>query len=167
MMDDEDLDFEEQIEKCRENLLILKTPGGIPLRIAQFFIEHSAYWCHPSAGWVRAPKHSKRIENGHFGYELRFGGNYFLVGLAIDRCVNTASHLLDLFEDGDQYSYEDLLSKLFLNVRGAVANNDGDEYRGYYPIEGNDMIFGTQSIDVRDFVGIVTATSKIAKMYKF
>jgi len=166
-MNDEDLDFEDQIEICREKLLILKTPKGIPVRIAQYFIEHSAYWNHPSAGWVGAPKHSERIEYGHFGYELKFGGNYFLVGLAINRCVNTVSNLLDLFEDGDEYSYEELLRKLFLHVRGAVANNDGNEYRGYYPIEGNNMIFGTQLINVKDFVGIITATSEIAKMYKF
>jgi len=166
-MNDEDLDFEEQIEQCREKLLILKTPNGVPLRIGQFFIEHSAYWNRPFSGRISAPKHSKRIEYGNFGLELRFGGNYFLVELAIDRCVNTVSHLLDLFAVGEEYSYELLLEKLRLDVRGAVANYDGNEYRGYYPIVDNNMVFGTQSIDVKDFVGIVTATSEIYRMYKF
>ena len=166
-MDAIDLDFYEQIEKCREGLDILKTENGVPLRIARFFIKHSAYWDHPTAGWVRAPKHSERIENGHYGYQLRFGGNYFLVELAIARCVDEVVKLLDLFENGGEYPYEELREKLFLHVRGAVANNDGYEYRGYYPITDNDMIFGTQSIDVKDFVGIITATSEILKMYKF
>jgi len=136
------MEFDEQLDECRENLLILKDISGVSLYTAQFFIEHSAYWNHPSAGWVSAPGHYLNIEYDSYGFELRFGANYFLVGLAVERCVSTVSHLLDLFELGDEYSYEKLIEKLYLNVRGAVANNDGNEYRGYYPIQGNSMIFG-------------------------
>lgn len=179
-MDNDELDFYEQLDKCREKLLILKNANeielldsnDIPLRVAQYFIKNCAYWDHPTGRWVQAPKHSERIKNGGFGYELCFGGNYFLVGLAVARCVNTVTDLLDKLEqkymdDFSDFDYEELLSDLFLNVRGAVANVDGHEYKGYYPIDGHDMIFGTQAISVRQFVGIVTATTEISKMSKY
>lgn len=37
-----------------------------------------------------------------------------------------------------------------MHILAAVANNDGYEYDGYYPIDGRDMMFGEQSIDVKD-----------------
>ncbi|MFN3901881.1 MAG: hypothetical protein ACK4ML_16150 [Alishewanella aestuarii] len=166
-MDTEISTFEEQLDECRTKLIILCAFGNVRFQISHFFIEHSAYWNHPKAGWVRAPKHADRMETGPYGQQVRFGGNYFLVELAIKRCASTVADLLVRFENGNEYSYEDLVKKLYLNVRGAVANHDGNEYDGYYPISGNDLVFGTQSIDVRDFVGIVTATTKISKLYNY
>jgi len=167
VLENEMLSFDEQIEACREKLLILKSSTGVSLYAAQFFIEHSAYWDHPSAGMVNAPKHADRIAYGDYGYELQFGGNYFLVELAIRRCESTVSGLLDMFEIGNEYTYEELVRKLRLNIRGAVANNDGNEYAGYYPVDGDYMMFGTQSIDLAYFVGSVLATSRIKRMYRF
>lgn len=166
-MDNEHLDFDEQHERCREKLLILKGPGGVSLSIAQFFIKHSAYWDHPSAGLVNTPKHANNITHGRFGHQLRFGGNLFLIETAIKRCVYTVGVQLDSFEDGDVCSNVRLVQKLKLCVRGAVANNDGNEYSGYYPATGNYMMFGTQAINLQDFIGIVTATSEVGRMYKF
>ena len=167
-MDERPLDLEEQLEECREKLHILRTADGfVSLRIAQSFIKHCAYWDHPAGGIVSAPKHLERIVAGESGWELQFGGNYFLIELAIDRCVATVSHLLELFADHEAYPYRELVKKLHLNVRGAVANNEGEEYEGFYPAKGKYMFFGTQVIDVEFFAGIVVATSKIKKMYKF
>jgi hypothetical protein len=65
---------------CREKLLLLKTSKGVPQNVAEFFIERCVWWDHPSVGWTRAPKYSQRIEWGNYGWEVRFGGNIFLVG---------------------------------------------------------------------------------------
>jgi len=46
----------------------------------------------------------------------------------------------------------------------AVANNDGYEYEGYYPLEGQDMMFGAQSIDVKDGVKYVLQKSGITEL---
>lgn len=159
--------FEDQINECHAKLATLCIFGYVKFPISHFFIENSAYWNHPRAGWVRAPKHANRMVAGPYGQQVRFGGNYFLVELAIKRCASTVGDLLRRFENGNEYPYEDLVRKLYLDVRGSVANNDGNEYQGYYPISGNDLVFGTQSIDVKDFVGIVTATSKVAHLYKY
>jgi hypothetical protein len=94
---------------CGERLLILKTSKGVPKNVAEFFIEHCAWWDHPSVGWTRAPKYSQRIEWGNYGWEVRFGGNIFLVGLAIERCVEMVQNLLDLAGRGKRYySYLEL-----------------------------------------------------------
>jgi hypothetical protein len=37
-------------------------------------------------------------------------------------------------------------------IRGAVQNPRGEQYQGLYSIRGNDMVFGTHSIDVQDFI---------------
>ncbi|MDO9269773.1 MAG: hypothetical protein Q7T96_11780 [Methylobacter sp.] len=154
-------------DECREKLSILENTSGVQLHVATFMIEHCAYWDHPKAGWIQAPKHAQRISNGSYGYQISFGANYFLVSLAISRCVNTISDLIDSWEIlGFGYSMQELREKLELHVRGAVANSDGCEYKGYYPIHGNRIIFGTQAIDVKDFVGIVIATSKISQIYE-
>jgi len=156
-----------KFNECREKLLILENKNGVQLYVAIFMIEHCAYWNHPKAGWVNAPKHAQRISNGSYGYQISFGANYFLISLAISRCVKTISDLIDSMELLDLgYSMESLIDKLNLHIRGAVANNDECEYKGYYPIHGNKIIFGTQAIDVKDFVGIIIATSKIAQIYE-
>lgn len=35
-------------------------------------------------------------------------------------------------------------------ISGCVANSNGNEYAGYYPITGDCLIFGAQAIDVDD-----------------
>jgi hypothetical protein len=152
---------------CGERLLILKTSKGVPKNVAEFFIEHCAWWDHPSVGWTRAPKYSQRIEWGNYGWEVRFGGNIFLVGLAIERCVEMVQNLLDLAGRGKRYySYLELEKLLKLRVSGAVADNEGCEYHGYYPVDANSrMLFGTLCVDVNEFVGIMINAVGIKKIY--
>ena len=40
------------------------------------------------------------------------------------------------------------------DVRGAVANWKGNEYYQYSHVRGNDMKFGTHSIDLDDFANL-------------
>ncbi len=160
--------YSEEIEECRDGLLILQKPNtGVSLHIANFMVERCTYWNHPKAGWVNAPKHAQRMKKGHLGYEINFGANCFLVELAVKRCVAEVSKHLDLFEE-DYYSVatlDDLRSKLKRHISGAVANVDGAEYRGYYPTQGNKIVFGTSAIDIQKFAGIIVATSKIKELH--
>jgi hypothetical protein len=160
--------YSDDIGECRDGLLILQKPNtGVSLHVANFMIERCTYWNHPKAGWVNAPKHAERIKKSHYGYEINFGANCFLVELAVKRCVSEVSKYLDLFED-DPYStdtLDDLRALLKHHVSGAVANVDGAEYRGFYPMQGNKMVFGTAAIDAQKFAGIIVATSKIQQLY--
>lgn len=164
-MDETKCLLEERVRECILGIIKLSLFRRVQFQTAYQFVEHCAYWCHPKAGWVSAPKHANRMQNGQFGYEVRFGANYFLVELAIVRCADTISDLIKRFETGNYYPYEELERRLYLNVRGAVANADGNEYSGYYPIQGRDMVFGTQSIDVQNFIDLVIQTSKIKRLY--
>jgi len=136
---------------------ILIVNGGASLHsvgysVVDDFIRVSAYWDHPKSGWVNAPKHAERIQAGDNGYEIQFGGNYFLVEVAIQRCSNFLTEILELISKNEPYSYNKMVSGLTNHILGAVANTSGDEYSGYYPKNGNLMVFGTQGIFIDGFI---------------
>lgn len=158
--------FKKQLDDCRKQILILKPADRVPLRIAKFFIEHTAYWDHPSGSLVKAPKHAENITDGENGWELKLGGNSFLIEYAIDSSIRLLNKVLDSFlKDNPICTYNELNDRLILIVRGAVANNNGCKYNGYYPCYGSNIFFGTQVINIKNFVGIILATIKIEKIY--
>jgi hypothetical protein len=143
-------------EKCKERINIFRTKvsqlsehGEIELSLAQEFIRKSAYWDHPKAGLVSAPKHANRIRGHEKDWRIEFGANTFLVGHAIWRCQQSLLKFFDHIESRKIISFDDqireLRQELENNVLGAVANYGGDEYQGYYSaVNGDYMIFGTQ-----------------------
>ena len=50
-----------------------------------------------------------------------------------------------------------------MSVEPSPTRN-GYEYREYYDVQGNDMMFGTQSIDVDDFVRFALDTWNIDEL---
>jgi len=120
--------------------------------IVDEFIRVSAYWERTESSWVNAPKHAERLQVGKHGYEIQFGGNYFLVELAIQRCLNFLTDVLELISENEPYSYNEMISMLTNHILGAVANSNGDEYSGYYPKNGDLMVFGTQGIFIDGFI---------------
>ena len=95
---------------------------------------------------------------------MDFGANTFLIGKAIERCNNEINKYIDAAAQGDIPDLDELKSKLKMHIRGAVANNDGYEYEGYYPLEGQDMMFGAQSIDINDGVEYVLQKSGVSEL---
>jgi hypothetical protein len=137
----------------------------VPLDYAEEFVRRSAWWhTHSSGNPVRAPKHAERIYKSHHGWAIDFGANTFLVGKAIARCNNEINAYIDAAVRGDIPDLDELKSKLRMHICGAVANNDGYEYEGYYPLEGQDMMFGAQSIDVNDGVKYVLQKSGVSEL---
>lgn len=129
----------------------LKREETIPLEVAREFIRASAWWLtHSSGSPVRAPRHAERIYKSHHGWAINFGGNTFLVGKAIERCRNKINDYLDNAIKGQLPLKSEVIASLKRQISGAVANADGYEYSGYYPIEGGDLRFGAQAIDVTD-----------------
>lgn len=137
----------------------------VPLDYAEEFVRKSAWWHTHSSGYpVRAPNHANRIYESHHGWAIDFGANTFLIGKAIERCNNEINKYIDAAAQGDIPDLDELKSKLKMHIRGAVANNDGYEYEGYYPLEGQDMMFGAQSIDVNDGVEYVLQKSGVSEL---
>ncbi len=97
-------------------------------------------------------------------WQVKFGANIFLVGRAISRCAQTIDQYLTAIKQGNYWNRDKLVNKLGLDARGAVAHQNGYEYPGYYRVQRNDMMFGTQSIDVDDFVQFALKTWDINEL---
>lgn len=147
------------VNEIRPHLDRLGKDGKVALHVAQLFVKASAWWLSHSSGHpVPAPGHCRRIHGSEDDWRVEFGNNYFLVGKVIWRCRRRLADFLDQAADGYVVPRSELVEDLVLEVRGAVANGEGYEYRGYYPLgdkkgqHENEMVFGTQSIDTSDFV---------------
>ena len=110
--------------------------GGLPIR---------------AVSACRRVRDAKRIEGPAHDWRLPLNANPFLVTRAVNRCAATIRAVLASIEGGERIDRTELIERLRLNVRGAVATPNGDEYRKYYPVRGTNMPFGAHSIDVDDF----------------
>jgi hypothetical protein len=127
--------------------------GEIDLKLAQSFIRTSAWWhSHSSGQLVRARNYADRIYGSNGDWKVNFGANTFLVGRAIRRCFQTMREYIDNWEAGIATDPTELVYRLRRHVAGAVAGYNGSEMHGFYPLRGDDMMFGTLSIDVKFFV---------------
>lgn len=152
------------VKKIRRRTPWIKRGETIPLDVAQRFIRETAWWIgHPSGG-VRAPKLADRIYQSHHGWAIDFGANTFLVGKAIERCRDKLNDYFEVASTGQLPTKSEVRMALQRQVSGAVANIDGYEYSGYYPIENRDLVFGTQSIDVQDAANFMISESGINEL---
>lgn len=118
------------------------------LEDAQEFVRQTAYWDHPKAySYVSAPGHAKNIYLHPLGWAVDFGENTFLPGMAIARCHGVMAQIFRELEDGSVRFREDAISRLRSAISGSVANGDGQEYAGCYPMDGTYLRFGNQLID--------------------
>ncbi|QHU98790.1 hypothetical protein [Synechocystis sp. CACIAM 05] len=118
---------------------------------AEKLIEASAWWLtHSSGSPVRAPKHSKRIyRSNRYGWAIDFGANTFLIEHAIKQCVRLLT-----IKNYSVFDKRDCVEEMRKKIRNSVLNCNGDLY-DQYPLDGNDMVFGAQSIDLKDCVSFI------------
>lgn len=153
------------IDSIRVNRAWLTRNEIIPKELAEDFIKNTAWWhTHSSGQPVRAPNHYKRIEMTRHGWSIKFGANFFLVGAAIERCRNEIDNYFEKAINGELPSMTELKNKLKSHISGAVANHNGYEYDGYYNLQGPDMMFGAQSIDVDDGANFLISRSGIEEL---
>jgi hypothetical protein len=152
------------INKLKRSTPWIKRNETIPLEVARSFIRSTAWWIGHPSGPVHAPKHADRIYKSHHGWAIDFGANTFLVGKAIERCRNKINDFFDLAAKGQLPTRSEVNTALKHQVSGAVANIDGYEYSGYYPIDSRDLVFGTQSIDVEDAAKFMIRESGIEEL---
>lgn len=139
----------------------------IEKEVAQYLVRQSAWWLkHPAGYAVRAPRHASNIYGSNRDWRIDFGANSFLVGRAAVRCLRTVKDAIDRIDRGELISYKDIRSRMFHNIWGSVANFEGVEYEGFYSaIEGNDIVFGTQSVDVSDFIECIESLTGINSVF--
>ena len=137
----------------------------VPIGVAQRLISDSAWWYGHPRGPVHAPKHYENVTAGHHGWELAFGANAFLVEKAIRRCIKLIGESVALAEkNAVRVDGKDLRQRLALQVRGSVANFEGNEYDGLYNTSDGFMHFGTQAINVNDFVDTIWKLAEIHRI---
>jgi hypothetical protein len=154
----EEKERKEVINAARARVQQLSAHGKIELELAKEFIKQSAYWYdHPCGSPVRAARHANNIyESYPNNWVINFGSNSFLVGAAIYRCQQALLEFLEKAECKDVMPIPQLREKLGLIVQGAVSNHEGEEYNGYYSaMRGNFMKFGSQAINIYDFVNLI------------
>ncbi len=158
----------EVVHAARTRVQQLSTHGEIERELAEEFISNSAYWNHPkSHRLVRARGHATNIYGSRNNWRINFGANSFLVGHAIYRCQQTLLEFLEKAESGYVMPTLELREKLERIVRGSVANHKGYEYEGYYSAVSDNFIkFGTQAINIDDFVNLVFKKAKLDVIFK-
>jgi hypothetical protein len=142
----------ENIRAVANSLKRFGENDSVPLGIAQKMIRDTAWWLKHPTGPVRAEKHYERVKKGPHGLQIDFGANNFLVGRAISRCRDRISVVLEqVSSSGERIDEQALRAELILIVCSAVSNYADEEY-GFYNLENDFMVFGTQGINVCDFV---------------
>jgi hypothetical protein len=136
------------VKTIRERVSWLRRSETIPLELAKRFIEEALYWDHPSGGMVSVPGFSNRIYKCPVhGWSLELGANTILVGKAIDRCKSTINRYLERAATGLLIPQEELEAELKGQLRGSIANINGEEYIRY-PDIGGQLQFGTHFLDL-------------------
>lgn len=136
-----------------KNIIERSAPeGDVSLDLAKAFIRRSTWWhSHSSGSPVQASGFANRI-TGHSGdWRVKFGANSFLVGRAISKCNEILRQYIDGFEAGSAIKPSLMVGLLRMAISSSVAGYDGMGL-GRYPITGDDMMFGTMSIDVKFFI---------------
>lgn len=144
----------------------IERSGSISEDLAKGFLRNSCWWLtHSSGNPVRAPGHADRMYmDRRHGWAIDFGANTFLVGKAIERSAKKLKDFLDAAASGKQCPIVELKRDLRYAIAGAVANYDGNEYAGYYPITDNAMTFGSQEIDLDDAVSYLVKRIDVERL---
>ena len=144
------------VASVRERLARMRPGGKVAFMVAQRLIADSAYWYGHPHGPAKAPKHADRVTTGAYGWEVPFGANSFLVGVAIKGCCETAERALRQVEaSGSKGGAPRLRAELELDVRRAVANHAGEQFPHFWAVTNGHMLFGVQSIHLGEFVDSV------------
>ena len=125
-------------------------------RTATHFIEKSIWWLTHTSGPVRAPGHAKHIQYPKNMPILPLGANTFNVGQSLLRCRNIIQDFLKKNMSTPKHitksSLPEIRENLVVAIRSSVSNFQGQEYEQYSSMEGNEMIFGANAINVKDFI---------------
>lgn len=152
----------DEVAAVRKRLERFTKDGKMPIGVCQRLISDTAWWHGHPQGPARAPNHYKRVTSGVHGWEIEFGANLFLVEKAIRRCISIITEHAFLAErTRAKVDAIELRYSMSLQVRSAVAKYNGAEYKEYYDTVNGFMLFGTQAINVNDFVATMSKLSDL------
>jgi hypothetical protein len=131
--------------------------------LARRFIRESAWWLTHFHKPVPAPKHADRMYMSQHGWAVDFGANSFLVEKAIERCRKELERQQARADAGEVVPRSEIKEELEKVISGCVANSNGQEYSGYYPIRRSDrtLVFGAQGIGVDDGANLMISDANL------
>lgn len=145
--------------------LWLDTEQPVPSIMARALVSASAWWLrHPSGSPARTPGHSKHVYCRGIDLVIDFGGNTFLPGRAIIFSRKILNDQINSLVKGEKYSRKSLVSRLKSVIQTCVSNHAGEIYQGQYPMEGDDLVFGSNSIDVKDAANYLIDRSELESL---
>lgn len=150
-------------DELRKKVPWLYGSTKVPYAAVHDLVARSAWWIrHPSSDQpVRAKRHADRLDyDGEF-WRVGFGGNSFLPELLIQRSRSVFTSHLNSVLEGNELNEDLLADQLKAIATRCVSNHEGELYNGSYPLQGEDMVFGTQSIDVHDIARTLVGWSGI------
>jgi hypothetical protein len=138
-----------QVKRINESTPWLIPNSMVTFQDARNFVSKITWWhTHSSGKPVLAKGFARKVEQTTKGLALKFGANYFLVGLALQRTKDLINTLLIDYINGKYITLEKIRNKIIYILRTSVANSQLHRYKKMYPIKDGQMMFGAQSIDV-------------------
>lgn len=138
-----------QVKRINESAPWLIPNSMVTFQDARNFVSKITWWnTHSSGKPVLAKGFARKVEQTAEGLALKFGANYFLVGVALQRSKKLLNSSLSDYIRGQHISYDQLKEKIIYILRTSVANSQFHHYKKMYPIKDGQMMFGAQSIDV-------------------
>ncbi|WP_042148347.1 MULTISPECIES: phospholipase D-like domain-containing protein [unclassified Pseudoalteromonas] len=114
---------------------------------ARNFVAEITWWhTHSSGKPVLAKGFAKKVERTSEGFALKFGANYFLVELALQRVRRLINTYLNDFIEGKNIQLDLIKNEIVDIIRSSVANSQLNHYKRKYRIQDGNMMFGAQSI---------------------
>lgn len=128
--------------------------GHIKEEVAKKFVEKSVWWLTHISGPTRAPKAAKYVYySRNLGYCWTYSkdSNKYMVERAIQNCIYKFKKIL-ANSSVEKFSKDELINYIKVDLFNYVANCNDEQYSGHFGgIDGNDIKFGSSSIDVQDF----------------
>jgi hypothetical protein len=150
------------LASLREKLNEFGESGAVPPLLAQRLIEASAWWLDHPQSPTPVPGFSERIVRGPHGWEVNFGGNYFLVEQAILLSKRAISEALErAVASSSTIDGTRLRKRLNACVRESVAKYNHEVYDYYLggaplemrrpqyleePLPGGGAILGSEAV---------------------
>jgi len=146
--------YKREINELLKKIDALTKNGHVSKAILATSIEKSAWWLAHRSGPVRAPKHAERLKGPETRRVIKYGANTFNVSEAFLCCMKEMKGFLQSNRTTPNFSKQSLpklRQKLDDAVCSSVYSSTGCRYTKY-PMDENKMIFGTQAINVKEFI---------------
>lgn len=139
----------EKIQQLRDT----KNALNLTEQQAKKLIADSAWWLKHRYGPCRSPRDAEIVKwkYGRWQIHICGGANGINISGAVNRILSFVTNLLLEIEEDTLIDLNTLTQNMKRAITYSVINSNDDEYYLYDSLEGQDVLFGSHSIDYIDF----------------